>query len=676
MAVIPHGENLGYAVPRAQQAVQVPAGAFGENVGREVQQAAGNEAERLMVERRRQEAEERQRQKEAEAARKAAEKARSTAILTAAQDDLQVLHDDVAEGVKTGRIPKDKATEEWQRQAKERSEATLQAIPEEYRELAGYSLTHKTAQLERGVRRAITARDQTDTLAGINDTLEAAQRTYMRDPKGSQALVDKTLAELGPAAGLTTEQIRAKAQTWKESTRFTLATSMVTAARRDNRALDAVAQRLSGAEFADMDPQRKVTLLSQIEGFRASNITAAEAAARRAEAQAERRLREAEAEFSAASTLINGGKMLNPEAVERLTARTAGTPFAAAVPELLKAAPERAGLGAQPVAVMDAAINELRAQLNVRGTDPKTEKRIKELETIRDAAKRDYKEDALPAALERGVIDRIAPLDTSNMATMTAGLAARVEQAQVVSTRTGEPVSPLLRTEADQVSRLIAALPVDQRATAIAELAQAAGPGFASAIGRQIAPKDKALGLALGMAGAKTTQGRYTSELILRGAQAVKDRSINLENQSVVGIRSQVATEIGDAYTNDEVRQAMIEASIYAYYGLQAEGSADMSRAVRLATGGIVERAGKKLPLPYGMAEEEFDRKLRAVTAADLKLPDGKVYVDGKPMEAAEFVKQVPAAVLVHAGQGRYAVRAGNSLAKRKDGRPVTLEVR
>jgi hypothetical protein len=596
----------------------------------------------------------------------------------AAENGLIELQRQFSERILKGEIGRDQVGQEWQAASGEIISKVMPSLPERLRPELQARLGVLSGKLDRGLNEALGKRDQQAVGSGLIELREQMQRLAVTDMDGATARWNLAVDNLGAKANWTPEQMAREKQAFSETTQYTRAYSMATGARNSNPALDAVAAELTGPQFAAMDPQRKAQLLNTIEGFKASNIQKVEAAERRVLAKQEAGLRRAEAEFTAASTLVNSGKMLSDEYVQKLTASTAGTPFAAAVPELLKQAPAATAFGSQPVRDMDRTINGLRGELNSRGTDPKTEKQLRELESIRDAARRDYKEDPLPAALERGVLPAIAPLDVSSIASITAGLSGRVEQAQIVATRTGAPVSPLLRSEAEQVAKLISVLPVDQRADAIAELAQAAGPGSASAIGQQIASKDKALGLAFGMGGAKTTAGRYTATLILRGGQAIKDKGVKEDNAALTGVRAQVSEAIGDAYTNDEVRQAMIDAAVLTNYGLQAEGSGDIGQAVRLVTGGITERNGKKLPLPYGITEPEFDKRLRAVTGQTIapQLPDGQVYIDGKPMAADAFAAQVPVAVLVNAGQGRYAVQAGRGLVTNKAGRPVVLEMR
>lgn len=373
------------------------------------------------------------------------------------------------------------------------------------------------------------------------------------------------------------------------------------------------------------------------------------------------------------------GKVLSPEYVDQVSKAVAGTPYEAAFRESIKQGPENAAFGTLPLATQQQALVEARAKLNSTGTNPQIEKRVSELQRIHDEAVKEYAEDPLIAAQSRGILQAIEPVNTADIPSLLGTLGNRIQQAQIVSQQVGATVSPLTKVEAERVGKLLSMLPVEQRSSALAQLGETLGPQQASALGRQLAPKDKATGIALGMAGAKTTMGRYTSELVLRGAQALKDKAVAPDNKALSGVRAQVAAEIGDAYANDEVRSTMIEAAMLVEYGLQAEGGGDVARAVRLATGGgFTERNGRKVPLPQGIDAERFDRRLQAIKPSDLapQLPDGAVYVGGTRVDASAFVQQIPGAVLVHAGQGRYAVQAGGGLVTNSQRRPVIIEVK
>jgi hypothetical protein len=665
MARIPGAEDFGNVVARPANfsQAQTPRGGFGGSIAAGITNAASDIRGVLARE-----------QAEAEAARKAADRAKALTEMQIAADDLSALHDEFGDGVKTGAIDKTKAGEEWATRAQERVSTALQNIPGEHRETIERDLRSRVARLGRGVSKAVTLRDQADTRAGIGSTLEAAQRRYLTDPAGADELVRGTLENLGPASGLEPDQIGKLQQGYMESSRWNRALTMVNAAKRDNKALDGVEKLLAGDEFAALDPTRRVQLSGQIEGFKVANLQRAEVAQRRAEAERERALREARSSFEGAQSLIAQGKVLSPEYAERVSKETAGTPYAEAFRESLKAAVPSVAFGAQPLAVQEQALQAMRGKLNQEGTNPEVERRVGELQRIHDAAVKDYADDPLPAALERGVLTELAPISTANLDAVVTTLGARVQQASIVQQQVGRPVSPLTRREAEQVGEMLRVLPVEQRAKAIATLSQTAGGPTAAALAKQVADKDKALGLAMGAGAASTTSGRLTSELILRGDQALRDNTVKPDATQSTGWRSEIATAVGDAYTNQEQRDAVIEAAFLIRAGLESQGGGSNRQAVALATGGLTTRNGSTVPLPYGMPEELFDEKLRKLTPADLKVPE--VYVAGKPMPVADFLSKLPDAPLRHAGKGRYSAVSGGGLVLDKDGRPIVFEVR
>ncbi len=149
------------------------------------------------------------------------------------------------------------------------------------------------------------------------------------------------------------------------------------------------------------------------------------------------------------------------------------------------------------------------------------------------------------------------------------------------------------------------------------------------------------------------------------------------DNEAITGVRGTVAAAIGDAVSGP-ARETLIDAAVYTQYGLMSEGSGDVQRAIRLATGGVTERAGKKVMLPYGIDEATFAQRVQQVNAQTFasQAPDGQVYIAGKPMPVDQFAAQVPNAALITGGNGRYYVQAAGGVATNKAGRPIVLEVR
>lgn len=605
-----------------------------------------------------------------------ADQAGAVRMVQSGQDALRAASDEFSDGIRSGAIPKAEAAKLWEQRRNEIRTEHLEGVHADYASMAQADFDTVGSSLTRGISKAVTDRNRAEVRDGLNGTFEAAQRLYMKDPTAARAMVDGAIQQFGPESGLSVDELGKTRQRWEEGAAFTRTSERIVGSRRDNKALGQVEAELAADD--KMDPQRKVQLMGQIEGFKVANIQRAEAAAAQARAAEAAAIRRAEGAFNAASSLVMGGKTLSPEYVTQLTQATAGTPYAAALPDLLKQAPERSAFGMQPVGVMDATINQLRANLNVKGTDPTTEKRVNEMEAIRDGKRKALADDPLVGAQEYGG-PPVSQIDTRSVAGLVSTIAGRQEAVTFASSQLGgQPVSPLTRQEAESVGQLINTLPVEQRSTAIAQLAQVIGPQQSAALGRQMAPKDDAIGLAFGLAGDRTTAGRYTSELVLRGAQAIKDKAVKKDGAAITGTRALMAAEIGDAYVDQGVRDAMISAAVYAEYGLQAEGGGNPRQAVRLVTGGLTTQAGKKIPLPRGMEPDEFSKRLTTLTVDSLRtaLPEDKVFVSGTAMAPAEFLKQVPNASLIHAGQGRYAVQTGAGIATNAAGLPVILEVK
>ncbi len=668
MARIPAGEEFGQQAARPQRAPEVVPGANGEAIGQALT-GFGQDLQRI----------DQQQLRERKQLQEAADRANADTIMQRAMSSLDEASDAMGVGIKGGQIAKDQAAQQWQQQSTDLISGVMGNVPEALRGQVQARLDSRASHLGRGVGRAVMERNQSDVRAGVDNNFETADRLYQKDPAAAMELVRRTIEEQGPYTGLDAQQLGRMRQNWLERAQGNRAATMVQEARNNNASLDQVSKALAGEDFSSVTPERRLQLTTQIEGFKTSNIQRAEAARARAEAQQRAQLDRAQAAYSAAQGLVMTGKALSHEYVTQLSQTVAGTPFAKAVPELIRQAPEMSALGMQPLAVQQQILQQTRAKLNQTGTSPEIEKQMSRMEAVVKGSEKDYGEDPLLASLERGVLQSIAPLDTSSIATMLQGLAQRSEQARVASGQVGHPVSPLLKSEVEQAAKLIQALPVDQKSSALAQLASTVGPAMASALGRQMAPKDNALGIALGMAGDKTTYGRYASELVLRGAQALKDKAVKEDNAAITGIRARIASEYGNAVSGP-ARETLIDAALMIYYGKQAEGGGAISipGAVALASGGVAERNGRKFVLPYGVPANEFEKKLQQLTPASVagQLPDGNVYVGETPVPAAEFLQKIPKATLVSNGSNRYNVQAGSSLVTNSRGQPVFLEVK
>jgi hypothetical protein len=315
------------------------------------------------------------------------------------------------------------------------------------------------------------------------------------------------------------------------------------------------------------------------------------------------------------------------------------------------------------------------------GTDPLSDKLLTAATTMDEKLRAAAKDNPWEAAQHAGVIKDAGQIDPANPAQALQVVQQRMATLPLIERWTGDRASPLQPKEAETVSKMVRAMPFDQAASFLGNLGQAVGEQERiAAVGKQLHDKDGTLGLAMLYANSQTTQGRYTAELVLRGEQALKDKQVLDDSTKSTGWKAQIAAQINGAYSNREVENATKQAAyliMAARSSDTTQGGVDIENAVKLATGGIVERNGGKVPLPYGMTEGDFDKRVKAITPESLasQAPGGTVRAGSATLPLAEFVKGLPDAQLVHAGQGLYSVRAGSGFVLNSAGQRIVLKV-
>lgn len=646
----------------------IPAGAFagvGEGLqalGRVGAKIAGAEM-----------AEQRRRDEEALRAKATVDRVRAKAGIDA---DLADLAEQYRTGIVEGSIDWQGAGAQFDKAALERIEARLQGLDPQDAELVRAYTEGASQRLKQQLGEAARKRTQLDILGSLTAAEELYARNATRDRATAIREYEATLEGVGPQAGLTPAQIAERRQRFRETVAFNDASQLIRNARDDVKALDQVRARINSDEYADLDPTRRGQLEQQVLARQQYLEHQEEVRRRRAEAEAERRLRVAEHSFKALESLVDRGAMPNEQTLAITQAAVAGTPYEGAVGALLQQSRERAGFASLKPSEQQATILALRARANREGTSPAIEQRIARFESIARESEREFAQDPLLWAANRRVIDAVEPLQFNDIGSLLAQLGKRVEQAQVVMAHADKPASPLLQAEADQLARMLAPLPVEQKASAIAQLgAQVRDRGMLAALAKQLDAKDQALGLALLYGTRRTTENRYAGELLLRGQQAIRDGVIKPDGAKETGWKAEIAEMIGDAYQHEELRQRAIDAAFLFRAGLEAAGTgSSIEAAVRMATGGIREQNdGTKIPLPWGWSEDEFEERLGKLTPADIG-GLSEVYVGQQAMPVAKFLAQLPDASLVHAGQGKYVVRAGAGFVTDRNGRRVVLD--
>jgi hypothetical protein len=535
---------------------------------------------------------------------------------------------------------------------------------------------------------AVVAYNQRTVLTGLLTAEEQYQRLAQTDIGKAEKEYLQTLNILGPQAGLQPNQIAERAQKFRENIWYTKGYALVSAARDDRKALRDAERQLLSPQFDAIDPQRKAVLLDRVNAYGFRLDQQAELAAQRAQREWERRLKQAEAVTNTFQAMADKGTVLDPNYIDQAMQATQGTPYQAAIVAMAKQAREVGGLAAQPIVIQQRALDEINALIAQRGRSPDLDRRKDQIERALRGSVTDAKIDPLRAGLERGVITDLKPLDLSGgIGGIVTQLRDRVPLAQRVSVWAGKPVSPLTEDEAATLKTQMDALPAKERSAVVSSIAAVVGPDSAQGMAAQLNGKDKALALAFAYAGQKTTAGRFTSELLLKGQQAQKDgTSTRNEKQPELKVQqwsAHIADELQDVYPAQTLTDQTREAALLIAHGIASEAGGqlsknDLDRAVRLAIGGsIVEYNGRKVPLPGGVSEDTFNQRLRSVSADELRkqAPEGKVIAGGVAVPVEEFVKTLPGQQYLYAGPGRYAVLVGGRPVLNAQRKPVIIGV-
>lgn len=626
------------------------------------------------------EAKQKARELEHEQKQEAAKQARrAEQVATAnAHADIQIglnsLSDELTAGLTGGTLDKETVRKTWADRSGALVAESIGKMPEPLRELMTAEMRTFSGGLQNRLEDNIRKNDQSTADAGLVSFREKMQRLAVTDmPRAIQQWEDVAKGA-GGQAGWDAKRIEKEIQGFREAVTYTSAYESLSGARNDRKALDAVEARIG--KMTDLDPQRRAALLDRVAGYKFSMDQKAELAAQRAQRQAEAGLKRAEAAFNTFQGMADKGTALDPKYIDQVIAQTAGTPYQAGVRAMAQQAAENGGLAAQPIAAQQAALDAINAKIATEGRSPALDKRKAQIEGVLNGSRGDVdKIGGLRAAQERGVIVGLEPLNTANPQAMVAGLAKRVEQAETVGRQwAGSSVSPFLPEEAEKLAVDLSNMKPAEKSTFIATLAKAIPPRQLSALAKQIDGKDKGLALAMSLGADGTTAGRYTSELLIKGQAAIKDKSIKADSAAVTGTKAQMATYIGDAIQG-KARDDVLEAASLIFYGIQSEGGgSDVGRAVRLAIGGdIIERAGRMIPIPAGI---EPDKLESAAALAASRAAGGKpVVIGGKAVPAAEFLKGLPLAALEPVGRGRYIVRSGSGVVTTDGRKPLVLDL-
>lgn len=235
----------------------------------------------------------------------------------------------------------------------------------------------------------------------------------------------------------------------------------------------------------------------------------------------------------------------------------------------------------------------------------------------------------------------------------------------------------LSKEEADSLGNYLEALPAQDKARVLGQIKQAAGlPGIGSLSG-QLNDKKRTLAVAGILAGNSTTFGNDTALLYLQGVDAIKEKRVKIDDTREAGVHAEIYKQLSGVYANPRMTDDMAEAAYGIYAKLKADGSDDVQRAIRLATGGgILSINGSRVAKPYGWDDSRFRDALVRDVPKQIEARGEDVMIGSVKVAAADFAKMVPGASLKNHGyQGSYVIPVGNVVVRRMDGSPYILNV-
>lgn len=602
-------------------------------------------------------------------------------------DEMDALNRDVLAGKESDKIA---ATDRWAQNSQKLIDQQLAGLPADRAGLVAAQAKGLQSRLRNGLFDTFAKRDEQDAIAAVYSAEEGLQRYAMRDP-ASAIQQHSMLIDGSPLA----PELKAKRkQTFVEGVHYNVFRQAGQAAFQADsiEGLDAAQRRLAGPEGDAIDPAKRNSLDQFFFGLKTQIQTKRDRAAARADKEQERAENRAIDGLNSMGSVIESGALVSPDLMQRTVQHLtdAGSP-----PELLQkyrgmmeAQTEGARFMALPAAQRTDAMDMLRTdrQDPAKGATPQSEKRLQRLERMDSEARRRVDDgDAWGAAASSGAlaqpVQSLSPEALQNPTAIQGVVQERMQQISAVETWAGKKVSPLQPAEAAAVGQVLRALKPDQAASMLGTLGGFIGdPDRIAALGKQLGDKDKTLGMAMLYANAKTTLGRYTAEAILLGQQAIRDKTVKADGAAETGWRATIAQQVRGAYSNREVEDSMVDAAFLIMAGRAKDETlkdTSIEKAIELATGGITERNGVKVPRPYGMTEKDFTKRLDSLSEADLRdqAPNGVVFAGSHQIPLAEFVKSLPQAKLKHAGQGVYNVTAGQQLVTDGNGRRISIKV-
>lgn len=412
----------------------------------------------------------------------------------------------------------------------------------------------------------------------------------------------------------------------------------------------------------------------QVKSWNAAAITKINMLENAAARAAEAREKAAAGMVSDASDMSIKGQYMSPQYQAQLRSATTGTSFAAGAERLITGQAQVSGFASAPASDRNAVLNMLRTRGAdpSTGTDPESQKQVEKFGTVDNEIRKAVAENPWAASQKYGVSKDAGLVNVGSVADAVKLIGQRGQTQDQLETWVGNQVSPLQPAEASQLSSILSGLPPVPRGEALAQIGAGLPRARLEALADQLDVKDKAQALALKLGSDRTTAGRSVADLVLQGAQSLKDKTIKKDDAALSGWRSEIAGLVRGTLSSEKVENDVIDSAYYVRAALDNAANAapgyefkqkNEERAVALVLGQPMERNGVKTLLPRAMDESAFDKALSVYTPDTLKAsaPDGTLYLRGQPVALQRFSDSITRYGMTRDGKGNFLPSTGGA---------------
>lgn len=439
--------------------------------------------------------------------------------------------------------------------------------------------------------------------------------------------------------------------------------------------------RPSGVTAIDaVDPQKLVELRHRAASYVAQ-------ADNKLKAENEKRMREAETAAKELQSFVLTGQMVSAVYEREVLTKVGGTPYEAAAREMVNASYTGVTHGSLPLPAQEQKLRALEALMTATGSSPEDSKLANQARQITETQRAAYKENPWAAATRFGRQQPVPEAQITAPEQIPQLIAQRLPLMSGVETFAGRSVSPLQPGEAKAFAEQLAKLVPEAKAEVLGQTGAMLSAPRVAALADQLDKKDRPLALSLKLGVDRTNAGRVVSELVLRGAQALSDKTIKKDDEAITGWRSEIASMVRGTLSDQQAENDVIDSAWYVMAAQNIEGVAlpthtrGIGKGVKDALGMVIgtplERGGFKTFMPRGMTERQFDDKLKVLAnglqgfarpeGTDLqRAPSKFFFVRGTPVPVEQIASRLTEYGLKRDGAGNYIPIVRNA--------PVTLD--